>query len=157
MNFILLTHEKEIIRKTGTGKIVKKVLGKECRILKWSRVEPDKHIIDEINISNTALIYPDENENHIDIDDIENFIILDGTWQEARKIYNKSGYLKDFNKLPLNEKKKSIFNIRKNQIKGGLCTAESVIIILRLKGEFQKANKLENDLKSFLKIKDPYT
>lgn len=150
MNIILLTHEKENSRKTGTGKLVKKVLDKECKIITWSRVEPDKHITEEIDKNKTLLIYPGESESNTDFNDIENFILLDGTWQEARKIYNKSDYLKEFNKFEISQSDKSIFHKRKNQIEGGLCTAESVINILRLKGKSQKADILEDRLKEFL-------
>lgn len=150
MNFILLTHEREISRKTGTGKLVKKVLDDQCKIITWSRVDPDTHITKEIDINKTVLLYPGESEHSVDVNKIENFIILDGTWQEARKIYNKSPYLKEFSKFQITTTDKSIFNIRRNQIEGGLCTAESVIKILRMRGGSLKADKLENELNLFL-------
>lgn len=150
MNFILLTHEREISRKTGTGKLVKKNLDDQCKIITWSRVEPDKEITEKIDPNKTVLLYPGESEYSVDINKIENFIILDGTWQEARKIYNKSPYLKDFLKFQITATDKSIFNIRRNQIEGGLCTAESVIKILRMREESQKADKLEKELNLFL-------
>lgn len=150
MNFILLTHEREFSKKSGSGKLVKKVLGSKCQIVQWSRVEPDNYLENVIDVSKTALLYPKECNDDINIEDIENFILLDGTWQEAKKIYNKTPYLKKFTKLRIDETKQSIYNKRRNQIEGGLCTAESVISILNSIGEQNKAKQLENELLLFL-------
>lgn len=150
MKFILLTHEREISKKSGTGKLVKKVLGDDCKILQWSRVEPDNYLENDIDVSKSALLYPNKCNNEINIEDIENFILLDGTWQEARKIYNKTPYLKKFSKININETKQSIYNKRRNQVEGGLCTAESVISILNSIGEQHLAKQLEDELHLFL-------
>lgn len=147
---LLLTHEKEMDRKTGTGKIVKKVLGEVCKIIKWSRVEPDKDLVD--NISNSILIYPGGEElEAIDPDSFDRVIILDGTWQEARKIYNKSKYLKNCRKASLNPSKESIYNLRKNQLSYGLCTAEAVALTLDTLGNHPRSQKVFDELINFLK------
>lgn len=149
-SLILLTHEKEINRKTGTGQIVKKVLGKICKIIKWSRVDPDRELVG--NISNSILIYPGGDDlETINPASYNRIILLDGTWQEARKIYNKSKYLKDCRRATLNPVKESIYNLRRNQLSQGLCTAEAVALTLAILGDHLNSRKIMEELKSFLK------
>ncbi len=76
------------------------------------------------------------------IEDYENIIIIDSTWQEARKIFNHSPYLKKAPQFTLQTASDSLYKLRANQPKGGLCTIECIIEVLRLKGK----NKLAAEL-----------
>lgn len=150
MNIILLTHEKELLKKTGTGKLVKEVMNSSTQIITWKRKEPDTLLEKDLIPENTLLVYPGgEDESNIDLTNIENFIIIDGTWQEANKIYNRSPYLKRFSKLTFSSNYKSTYNLRKNQKKSGLCTIESVIELYRLKGHGDVVTLLEKTYDSF--------
>lgn len=150
MNIILLTHERELFKKTGTGKLVKEVMNSSTQIITWKRKEPDTLLEKDLIPENTLLVYPGgEDESNIDLTNIENFIIIDGTWQEANKIYNRSPYLKRFNKLTFSSNYKSTYNLRKNQKKSGLCTIESVVELYKLKGNSEIATLLEKTYDSF--------
>lgn len=152
MRIILLTHEREILRKNGTGKIVQNVTGDNCSIIEWKRKEPSILIKKELSEKNTLLVYPGDEESTIsDISGIENFILLDGTWQEARKIYNKSPYLKRFRSYKFSAENKSSYTLRRNQKETGLCTVESVIELYKLKGDYCTAEKLNNAFNVFQK------
>jgi DTW domain-containing protein YfiP len=48
-------------------------------------------------------------------------VLIDATWQEARKMFNQSPYLKALPKVLLINSPKSIYPLRRNQIEGGLC------------------------------------
>lgn len=132
MKIWLLTHTEELKKSSGTGKLVKNVLGNDCKIIEWSRISPEQTILD-LSPVNTLLIYPcEEEQNTLSITPQEvpdNIIIIDGTWQQAKKIYNRSPYLKKF---PHYEIKgvKSVYSKRRNQKNTGLCTAEVAIHIL---------------------------
>jgi DTW domain-containing protein YfiP len=132
MKIWLLTHAEELKKTSGTGKLVKKTLGKECEIIEWSRVAPNEAILN-LSPSDTLLIYLSENEEQKTLNDSqisnENIIIIDGTWQQARKMYNQSPYLQKFQHHEIKGIKSS-YTKRRNQKNIGLCTAEVAIHIL---------------------------
>ncbi|SBS26696.1 DTW domain protein [Marinomonas spartinae] len=150
MKIWLLTHSEETKKKTGTGKLVKEALADECNIVEWSRVLPNKEILN-LDISNTILLYPQEEstQESTSLKDIDNVIILDGTWQQARKMYNQSPYLKSFPHYEI-QGKVSEYTKRRNQKNMGLCTAETVIHLLQQKGH-NKAINLKNRFDDFNK------
>ena len=76
------------------------------------------------------------------IEEYENVIIIDSTWQEAQKIFNQSDYLKAAAQFTLNVKNDSLYTLRANQPKGGLCTIECIIEVLKLKGRSNVAAEL---------------
>ncbi|WP_258546982.1 DTW domain-containing protein [Marinomonas rhizomae] len=128
----LITHSEELKKASGTGKLVKDILSDECEIIVWSRVSPNADIL-KLPPSNTLLIYLCENEQQRFCDDmtqsIHNIIIIDGTWQQARKIYNKSPYLQKFKHYEI-QGVESAYSKRRNQKNIGLCTAEVTIHLL---------------------------
>ena len=149
----LLTHQKELKRPTNTAILVVKTLGSGlAEQILWRRKDPDQGLLDSIARGRAVLLYKDSEEKGIeDLSEIDDFIILDGTWQEARKIYNKSPYLHLMKTFSFSSQNKSKYNIRRNQKEGGLCTAECVIELLKMKGESQMAEKLNTAFLEFLK------
>ncbi|QUX92969.1 DTW domain-containing protein [Marinomonas sp. A3A] len=132
MKIWLITHSEELKKNSGTGRLVKETLGKECEIIVWSRIAPNEAILN-LSPSDTLLIYLCENEEQRAINDSQiakdNIIIIDGTWQQARKMYNQSPYLKKFQHHEIKDIK-SLYTKRRNQKNIGLCTAEVAIHIL---------------------------
>ncbi|WP_421849014.1 DTW domain-containing protein [Marinomonas sp.] len=150
MKIWLVTHSEELKKATGTGKLVKEALDSECEIIVWSRVAPSEAIL-ELTPSNTLLIYLCENEQQRHCGDItrsiDNIIIIDGTWQQARKIYNQSPYLQKFKHREI-QGVKSVYSKRRNQKNIGLCTAE-VAIHLLTEYEHPAASVLSNRFTEF--------
>ncbi|EPJ49267.1 MAG: hypothetical protein OFPI_25720 [Osedax symbiont Rs2] len=173
IKIFLLTHPREVAKVTNTGRLVTQAISAgnsenvSAQVLLWSRTEPDPLLLSSIETASTLLLYPSEEalsalpaggpckveypllNNQPDtaqypVADACNFIILDGTWQQARKIYNKSPYLKNLHKLHLVTQTQSRYTLRRNQKSSGLCTAESVIELLKLKGCFNCAEDLDN-------------
>ncbi|WP_111638796.1 DTW domain-containing protein [Marinomonas shanghaiensis] len=132
MKIWLLTHSEELKKPSGTGKIVKDVLESESDIIVWSRVNPSEAIL-ALSPNNTLLVYPCESEQQRSLISltpaIDNIIIIDGTWQQAKKIYNQSPYLKTFPHYEI-QGVKSLYKKRRNQKNIGLCTAEVAIHLL---------------------------
>jgi len=150
----LLTHQRELTKKSNTGRLVIDTLGHHAKIIPWERTQPNKQLLDAIEEGNIALLYPTENSELItDSSNINSYIIIDGTWQEAQKIYNKSPYLKSLPTVRVKTNKKSAYTLRRNQKENGLCTAECVIETLRAKGHEQSANKIQSDLADFISNK----
>lgn len=149
MKIYLLTHERELDRKTNTGSLaIAPSEGLVERIL-WSRVNPNKQLVQLINKQQAVLLYTKGEGPSAGIEDFENIIIIDSTWQEAQKIFNKSPYLKGAPHAILNTDRRSSFRLRRNQPDGGLCTIECIIELLKSKGKHTLANQLEIEYELF--------
>ncbi|ARD21763.1 tRNA-uridine aminocarboxypropyltransferase [Shewanella japonica] len=83
-----------------------------------------------------------EQQQKTNQDKFDALILIDATWQEARKIYNRSDYLKALQKISISSQHESIYQLRRNQVEGGLCTAECAAHILLASGEPQKAEQI---------------
>lgn len=178
MKFILLTHATEISKSTNTGRLVQQHIP-ETEIIIWQRTQPDENLLNLISSGNIALVYPAvsnrldvqmpeagpekllRHENlparnssvagtDTDISSIKHFILIDSTWQQARKIFNRSPYLQQLPTLELSSAAKSNYHLRRNQLKGGLCTVECVIELLRMGNSEVLAEQLEQAFNSFL-------
>ncbi|SDK64764.1 DTW domain-containing protein [Microbulbifer yueqingensis] len=151
MKIYLLTHERELHRPTNTGSLVPAACGGLVRRVVWQRRHPDPEIVGLIEAGDAALVYPvtEADQSGGDLPIFENFIVLDATWQEARKMYNQSAYLKSACKVALIPALPSEYGLRRNQRPGGLCTAECVIEILQAKGFESVAEQLRNDFRRF--------
>jgi DTW domain-containing protein YfiP len=152
IKFTLLTHEREFGKRSNTGQLVLDVLGDAAEQVRWDRANPPEHLVDEIAAGCVALIYPGaSDEAGGDFTDIERFIIIDGTWIEARKIYQRSPYLREVRRFSLKTEEKSAYNLRKNQKTSGLCTAECVIEVLRNTGNHAAAERLQEGFLAFIR------
>ncbi|CAH2030104.1 tRNA-uridine aminocarboxypropyltransferase [Trichlorobacter ammonificans] len=144
MKFTLLTHFKEFPKRSNTGRMVLEVLGNAAEQVRWERTRPPEQLLREIEAGDVALVYPGRgDEPAADLSGISQFIIIDGTWHEARHIHQRSPYLQRARRVALKPGKASRYNLRKNQKEAGLCTAECVIEILRCLGENATAERLE--------------
>ncbi len=152
MKITLLTHFKEFEKRSNTGRLVVDVLGSAAEQVRWDRMNPPAKLIEEIAAGNVALIYPGAtNDNDGDLSSISQCIIIDGTWHEARKIHQRSPYLQDIRRICLKTDGKSVYNLRKNQKESGLCTAECVIEVLRLSGNSEEAERLQERFLAFIR------
>lgn len=153
MQIILLTHEREVVRASNTGQLALEFFPDICTRIVWARASPDTALIKQLQTSNCALLFPEEVENHSNLVNLaeqnsqfENLqddavkseqimpstlVILDATWQEARKMLRRSDYLKNARKYSLSSKKSSVFTLRRNQVNGGLCTVECIIELFK--------------------------
>jgi DTW domain-containing protein YfiP len=152
MKITLLTHFKELEKRSNTGRLVVDVLGNSARQVCWDRMEPPEGLLAEIEDGGVALVYPGAaGENDDDLSDIRQIILIDGTWHEARKIHQRSPYLQKIRRIGLRTGEKSRYNLRKNQKESGLCTAECVIEVLRLAGNVGEADLLQERFLEFIR------
>ena len=152
MKVTLLTHFKEFEKRSNTGRLVLEVLGDSAEQVRWDRINPPVRLVEEIEAGGVALVYPGAmDENSEDLTGIEHFIIIDGTWHEARKIHQRSPYLQKVRRICLKISEKSKYNLRKNQKESGLCTAECVIEILKKTGKIPEAERLQETFMSFIR------
>jgi DTW domain-containing protein YfiP len=71
------------------------------------------------------------------------FILLDGTWDEARKMFRKSPYLQRFPVLSLDAAQPSRYTLRRSQSETHFCTAEVGAMCLALADEQLAAEALD--------------
>ncbi len=142
MKIFLLTHERELLRPTNTGVLAQNVAPEIVERIVWARNEPNPSLLDAINQGNTVLLYPVDDADVAPIESFKNIIVLDATWQESRKIFNKSPYLKNLPRAQINPQQMSQYQLRRNQPEGGLCTAECVMEILMAKNHTDIAERL---------------
>ena len=152
MNVLLLTHERELGRPTNTGAIALSHAPGIVKRLVWERTTPNQSLVKLIENGDAALLYPQDDAPTAHIEAYESFIILDGTWQESRKIINKSVYLHKAPRVTLPVVGQSSFNLRRNQVHGGLCTAECIIELLKLKNQHKVAACIECEYLSLIHI-----
>ena len=78
------------------------------------------------------------------------FVLLDGTWSEARKMFRKSPYLDALPVLSLQpEDVVSNYRLRRSSRETHFCTSEVAALCLALAGEVQAAHTLANWLDIF--------
>lgn len=155
MKFTLLTHFKEFDKRSNTGRLVLDVLGSAAEQVLWDRMNPPARLLAEIEAGGVALIYPGAmGDNDDDLGNINQFILIDSTWHEARKIHQRSPYLQKVRRICLRTDKKSAYNLRKNQKDACLCTAECVIEVLRATGRAEEADKLHERFLAFIRPAD---
>jgi DTW domain-containing protein YfiP len=152
MKITLLTHFKEINKLSNTGRLVLEVLGDAAEQLRWDRLEPPAGLVAAIEAGGVALVYPGSADaDNDDLSAVDHFILIDGTWHEARKIHQRSPYLQKARRVCLKPTGASQYNLRKNQKESCLCTAECVIEILRAKGEVEQAGRLQERFHGFIR------
>jgi DTW domain-containing protein YfiP len=145
VNIFLLTHQRERYKNTNTGSLVVDVMGEKAEVIIWDRVTPNPKLLRVIDEGSIALLYPSADSQLVcETIDYQNYIIIDGTWQEAQKIYNRSPYLKNLPAVKISANSLSAYHLRRNQREGGLCTAECAIEILKARGFSVLANDLQS-------------
>ena len=77
------------------------------------------------------------------------FILLDGTWPEARKMFRKSPYLAHLPVLSLQPEQLSRYRLRRSTRDDHFCTSEVAALCLELAGEIHAAQTLEAYLDVF--------
>lgn len=158
----LLTHETELHKATNTGQLVVELFdtiahatNMNVRKVVWSRVSMDPSLLQALT-EPCLLVYPAEDAFSLDVSrldisqhdgnvngeddsllqfDISQFkhlLLLDATWQLARKMYKQSPYLQTLPKVQLAGAAPSTYSLRRNQLQIGWCTAEVAIMLLKL-------------------------
>lgn len=155
----ILSTEKEFYRPSNTARILKLVNPEATDIILWERtVNPDALIKNiESEIYDVYLVFPEENQDvtsnkfeHRISNKTPAFILLDGTWKEAKKILRKSDYLKDIPRISLEPNFKSEYTLRRGVEEGNLCTIEAAIEVLKLSDDLENATAIKEAFHLFL-------
>ncbi len=137
----LLMHKEESYKPTNTGRLIEHCLPANSRRFYWHRTEPDPEFITLLNDEKYQphIIYPGDREGieHRVVkealrskDKIPVFIILDGSWRQAGRMFRLSKYLQHLPVLPLNTQRHSEYKLRKAPDEFHLCTCEVAMELL---------------------------
>ncbi|MFY0991909.1 tRNA-uridine aminocarboxypropyltransferase [Halomonas sp. C05BenzN] len=159
----LLTHPLEHHKPTNTGRLIRDVLP-DTEVFTWYRTVPDERLLARLEDARFApfVIFPDDQPDYADrVVDIEAvagakrrgripvFILLDGTWRQARRIFRKSPYLDRLPVLPLATDRLTRYRLRKPASAAHLCTAEVAAELLRQSGDVVAAETLDDYFDAF--------
>lgn len=151
MQIILLTHERELVRANNTGRLAITAFPESVICIPWSRTAPDPALVAALASQEAKLLFPAGSEKNLKQDMVikpalarpKQIVILDGTWQEVRKMLRQSSYLKSAARIELPYKESgSAFVLRRNQLAGGFCTAECIIALWQQVGYENQATQL---------------
>lgn len=155
----LLMHEIEPMRPTNTGWLVADVVA-DTEAYTWSRTEPQESLLALLRDPQRApyVVFPSEGVDpqrvvsEVTTDPARRplFVLLDGTWSEAHKMFRKSRYLEGLPVLALRAERNSRYRLRCTRGDAQLCTAEVAALCLDLAGETHAAHALDAWLDVFI-------
>lgn len=156
----ILSTKREFSRPSNTARLLKLINPESTELILWERTNAPEKLIEYINSEEYEIyiLFPIDNDELSEIkfeyktpEKTPAFIILDGTWKEARRILRKSDYLKKLPKISLNPIHKSEYTLRRGASEGELCTIEAAIEVLKLNYEFENAHLIKGSFDLFIK------
>lgn len=158
---LLLMYTGECYKPSNTGRLIADVAAESYAFV-WDRTQPDPALLQLLQRQDLApvVVFPHEyasTERCISTIPLELqtgskkplFIMLDGTWREAKKMFSKSPYLDAFPVLGINPTAASGYKLREAAHLHQLCTAEVGIEVLKLAGDAQAAADLSQYFQVF--------
>lgn len=160
IGFLLLMYDTEVLKPSNTGKLIADLFDNTFAFL-WSRTSVDQQVLDMINDGQWQpyVVFPAEyampqqqifeQQLKLPIGVKPLFIILDGSWREAKKMFRKSPYLHHLPMLSIDPQQCiagdyfSKYHIRQAAKSNQLATAEVAAHAVALAGELEHANILE--------------
>ncbi|WP_158227231.1 tRNA-uridine aminocarboxypropyltransferase [Mangrovitalea sediminis] len=148
VDFWLMMHPDEVYKPTNTGRLIEECLP-GTRRFRWQRREADPAF--EAALTQTSIqpyiVFPAKGEPYQhrcqpfrpEPGKRPVFILLDGTWQQAGKMFRLTRYLDPLPVLSLTPEQGSEYGLRKASHEGQLCTAEVAAALLQLAGFAQES------------------
>ena len=155
--FCLVMFDTEPMKPSNTGRLIADILP-DTEAFQWSRTEPPQALLDLVahpdyqpmvvfpasyaGPERQVLSAPPSGKPPL-------FIMLDGTWTEARKMFRKSPYLNQFPVFSLNVDAASDYQLREASRAEQHCTAEVAAALLQQAGDLPAADGLNQHFRYF--------
>lgn len=155
--FCLVMFDTEPMKPSNTGRLIADILP-PTEAFQWSRTEPPQALLDLVKDPNyqPMVVFPAsyaEPERQILSAPPSGkpplFIMLDGTWPEARKMFRKSPWLDGLPLISVDLSRVSAYSLREPHADGQYCTAEVAIALLDLAGDTGAASALNQHFTRF--------
>ncbi|MEZ8101659.1 tRNA-uridine aminocarboxypropyltransferase [Vibrio bivalvicida] len=153
---MLILSENEVFKPSNTGRLIVDTV-KDGYAYQWSRTEPDKEMLQVLSNPKyqPVVIFPDEyvsDETRLIKGDalalcgnkVPLLIFLDGSWREARRIFNKSPYLDALPVISIRPDSVSQYMMRRSENDQHLATAEVASLVFEEFGEVKLAKTLSS-------------
>ncbi|MDO6705388.1 tRNA-uridine aminocarboxypropyltransferase [Photobacterium sp. 1_MG-2023] len=150
--FMLVMYDDEVLKPSNTGRLIADLFRDTFAFI-WSRTEPDPAMLDILADPQWQpyVIFPAEYGTpervaaQISVGPGKRplFILLDGSWSEAKKMFRKSPYLDGFPMLSITPDSRSRYRVREAAKENQLGTAEVAARIVDAYGESQNAEALD--------------
>lgn len=138
-DWILLMHEDEVLKPTNTGRLVADVFPSCTQVFEWARTEAPEGLLPLLMDPNrlVVVIFPADGALTPAVIAHQaqllnrrlTLVLLDGTWKQARKMFNRTPWLASFPcvAVPLQT---ALYSLRKAAHSGCLSTVEAAIGLL---------------------------
>jgi DTW domain-containing protein YfiP len=156
--FCLIMFGAEPLKPSNTGRLIADILP-ETQAFLWSRTEINPALLAAINAPTRQpyVVFPASyaDEDRPVFNELPStskpplFIMLDGTWAEARKMFRKSPYLNQFPVFSLNVATASNYQLREASRIEQYCTAEVAAALLQQAGDQLAADGLNQHFNYF--------
>ncbi|WP_312057554.1 tRNA-uridine aminocarboxypropyltransferase [Pantoea brenneri] len=156
--FCLVMFDTEPMKPSNTGRLIADILP-DTQAFGWSRTEPDSLLLEAVrNPDYQPLVvfpaaYADADRPVLTAPPLSGkpplFIMLDGTWTEARKMFRKSPWLDALPVMSLTVTAPSRYTLREAHGVGQHCTAEVAAALLEQAGDSQAARALSHHFEQF--------
>lgn len=143
---LLLVSDNEVFKPSNTGRLILDTV-EEAFAFQWSRTEPEQDMLDLLNDPRyqPIVVFPDqyvEDKTRLVASDATSkdfqrkplLILLDGSWREARRMFNKSPYLNALPVLSINPDQVSQYMMRRSDNEQHLATAEVASLVFQQLG-----------------------
>lgn len=150
--FLLLMYDDEILKPSNTGRLIADLIPDTYAFI-WSRTAPEPTLVTLLKDKKwqPIIIFPEEyttaerviNTYPKMIQKRPLFIIFDGSWAQAKKMFRKSPYLNDFPVLSFSPETISRYQVRKATKDNQLATAEVAGRVLEFIGETKNAEIMD--------------
>jgi len=174
--FLLLMYDTEVLKPSNTGKLIADLIPDTFAFL-WSRTQENPELLAVINDQKwfPLVVFPQEYadedrqvfSNKVTCPEGKRplFIMLDGSWREAKKMFRKSPYLEHFPMVSFDAKtaiqavsghcksednsqlspvgQDSRYTVRKTELEHQFSTAEVAARVLDMHGETNNAHLLD--------------
>lgn len=156
--FCLVMFDTEPMKPSNTGRLIADVLP-DTEAFQWSRTEPPQVLLDLVtNPDYQPMVvfpasYADAGREVLTAPPAGGkpplFIMLDGTWTEARKMFRKSPYLDALPIISVDLSRVSAYRLREAHAEGQYCTAEVAVALLDLADDMAAAKRLSDHFALF--------
>lgn len=150
--FLLLMYDDEILKPSNTGRLIADIIPQTYAYI-WNRVNPDPNMLELLTDPQwqPMVIFPAEYAEpqrviaKVTIKSGKRplFILLDGSWAQAKKMFRKSPYLDKLPVLSFNPNQLSQYLVRKASKSNQLATAEVASLVLEEVEEKRNAQLLQ--------------
>jgi DTW domain-containing protein YfiP len=152
--FLILYYDDEVLKPSNTGKLIADLIDDTYAFI-WQRTEVEPELLKLLSEDHwfPVIVFPEAYadatrtvlKGGLVVPEGKRvlFILLDGSWREAKKMFRKSPYLNNFPVYSVDPIELSRYQVRKAARDHQLATAEVASVLLRQLNEPHNAEILE--------------